>query len=249
MRPVRALGVAGVDFSPMTWLRRGLLVGAGFGLVAAAADVWFEVYKFVQLRMGPGPLLLARNALVLIALGAAAGGSGALALRSRGRAAPFLHLGWVCGFWLAAERGVAIATLKSLPGAAPRFVAASAVALVALVLQRFARRYAALPWILAGIAAIAGLAAPSAYLAATMPPPSPRAALPPAREGAPDVLVVVMDTVRADSVASYGRARDTTPNFDALAREGALLFYAPTLSTWSLPAPPPLFTGRSPPMH
>ena len=96
----------------MTWLRRGLLVGAGFGLAAAAADVWYEINKFVHLRMGPGALVLARNALVLIALGAAAGGSGALALRSPGRAAPFLHLGWVCGFWFAVERWVAIDTLQ-----------------------------------------------------------------------------------------------------------------------------------------
>ncbi len=233
----------------MTWLRRGLLVGAGFGLAAAAADVWYEVYNFVHLRMGPGPLVLARNALVLIALGAAAGGSGALALRSPGRAAPFLHLCWVCGFWLAVERWLAIDTLPYARGTITRAVAASAVVLMALVLQDFARRYAALPWILAGIAAIAGLAAPSAYLAATMPPPSPRAALPPAREGAPDVLFVVMDTVRADSVASYGHARDTTPNFDALAREGALFLDATSPSTWSLPSHASLFTGRYPTSH
>src|SRR2546427_12322316 len=233
----------------MAWLRRGLLMGAGFGLAAAATDAWYEVYQFVHLRMGPGAVVHARNALVSIALGAAAGGSGALALRSPGRAAPFVHLGWVCAFWFTVERWVAIHNLQSVEAMITRTVVASAVALAALALQRFARRYAAFPWILAGIAAIAGLAAPSAYLAATSPPPSPRAALPPAREGAPDVLFVVMDTVRADSVASYGHARDTTPNFDALAREGALFLDATSPSTWSLPAHASLFTGRYPTSH
>ena len=37
-----------------------------------------------------------------------------------------------------------------------------------------------------------------------------------------DVLLVSVDALRADHVTAYGYARSTTPNLDALAREGAL---------------------------
>ena len=79
------------------------------------------------------------------------------------------------------------------------------------------------------------------------PPLPPRAALPPARAGAPDVVLVVLDTVRADRMASYGHTRDTSPTFDSLAREGAWFADATSPATWSLPAHASLFTGATRP--
>jgi len=46
------------------------------------------------------------------------------------------------------------------------------------------------------------------------------AELPPAASGAPNVLVIVVDTLRADHVSSYGYARPTTPNLDRIAQQG-----------------------------
>jgi arylsulfatase A-like enzyme len=74
--------------------------------------------------------------------------------------------------------------------------------------------------------------------AATAPPP-----------GAPDVVLVVIDTVRAANMSAYGYARDTTPHFDALARDGALFLDATSPSTWSLPSHGSLFTGWFPSAH
>jgi arylsulfatase A-like enzyme len=48
-----------------------------------------------------------------------------------------------------------------------------------------------------------------------------------------DLLLISVDALRADHVSSYGYARPTTPNIDALAREGALFeeAYCPTPHT------------------
>ena len=46
--------------------------------------------------------------------------------------------------------------------------------------------------------------------------------LPAAAPGAPNVLVIVMDTLRADHLSAYGYARPTSPNFDRLAQQGVL---------------------------
>ncbi len=70
------------------------------------------------------------------------------------------------------------------------------------------------------------------------------AQLPPAGSGSPNVLVVVVDTLRADHVSSYGYARPTTPNLDRMAQQGILFENAISTSSWSLPSHVSLVTGR-----
>lgn len=55
----------------------------------------------------------------------------------------------------------------------------------------------------------------------------------PAIPASSNVLLVVMDTTRADHLGAYGYARSTTPNLDALAREGVLFenMISPTATT------------------
>lgn len=233
----------------MTRIRRALLVGAGFGLAAAAIDLWLGMLRVMDLRMGPGPVLLGQNALMLIVLGMALGLFGTPLLRWGGRAGPLLHVAWLCGAWYAIERALAIDSPVFARGAVFRPFGAGAFVLLALVIERYARRFAAAPWAFAGIAAIAGLLAPGVYIQATTPPSPPRPALPPARAGAPDVVLVVLDTVRAQSLGSYGYARDTSPTLDSLARDGMLFADATSPSTWSLPSHASLFTGRYPSSH
>lgn len=62
----------------------------------------------------------------------------------------------------------------------------------------------------------------------------------------PDVLLLVVDTLRADHVGSYGYDRPTTPRIDAVAAEGAAfeLAYAPMGAT--TPAHGALFTSKEP---
>jgi arylsulfatase A-like enzyme len=70
------------------------------------------------------------------------------------------------------------------------------------------------------------------------------AKLPAAVPGSPNVLVIVVDTLRADHVSSYGYQRSTTPEIDALAKQGTLFENAISTCSWSLPSHVSLLTGR-----
>ena len=61
---------------------------------------------------------------------------------------------------------------------------------------------------------------------------------------APHVVLVDIDTLRADRLGCYGYERPTTPRFDAWARDEAAI-YLDTLSTasWTLPATASMLTG------
>ena len=67
------------------------------------------------------------------------------------------------------------------------------------------------------------------------------------RGSAPTSLVVVtIDTLRADHLGAYGYFRDTSPNFDSLAQEGVLFEQAVSPMATTLPAHVSLWTGRFP---
>src|SRR5882672_10829255 len=58
------------------------------------------------------------------------------------------------------------------------------------------------------------------------------------------VVLIVLDTVRADHVSCYGYARKTTPNLDALAAGADRYTLARSTAPWTLPSHASLFTGR-----
>lgn len=60
----------------------------------------------------------------------------------------------------------------------------------------------------------------------------------------PNILLAVLDTVRAQSCSCCGYNRQTTPHLDALASEGLSYTNAITPAPWTLPAHVSLFTGR-----
>lgn len=75
-----------------------------------------------------------------------------------------------------------------------------------------------------------------------------RPALPPG--GAqPDVILLSVDTLRADHVGAYGYARDTTPFLDQLAAEGTRFAHARSPSPWTLPSHVTLLSGQLPHRH
>lgn len=65
----------------------------------------------------------------------------------------------------------------------------------------------------------------------------------------PDILVVVLDTLRQDRVGAYGYERDTTPVLDALAAKGTRYSEAHSTGGWTTPAHASLFTGLYPAAH
>ncbi len=72
-------------------------------------------------------------------------------------------------------------------------------------------------------------------------------AVPQAR--ARSVLLVVMDTVRADHVSCYGYERPTTPNLCSFAERADRYTNAFASSPWTLPSHASMFTGRLPFEH
>lgn len=65
----------------------------------------------------------------------------------------------------------------------------------------------------------------------------------------PNVLLVVVDTLRADHVGVYGYERPTTPALDQLAAEGTWFRRAYAHSGWTLASTVSLLTGKVPSQH
>jgi arylsulfatase A-like enzyme len=61
-----------------------------------------------------------------------------------------------------------------------------------------------------------------------------------------NVVLISMDTVRADHLSTYGYARKTSPNVDRLAKESAVFEQAISQSSWTLPAHGSMMTGLYP---
>ena len=68
-------------------------------------------------------------------------------------------------------------------------------------------------------------------------------------DSSPNVLLVVLDSVRAANCSLYGAARETTPYLSRLADESTVYAQARAPSNWSLPSHVSLFTGLDAHVH
>ena len=89
----------------------------------------------------------------------------------------------------------------------------------------------------AGLAAWAAVARPR-WAHGLFPPKAPR-----------NLLLISLDTLRADRLGSYGYAQAQTPRLDALARSGLRFETATTVVPLTLPAHSSLMTGTFPAWH
>jgi arylsulfatase A-like enzyme len=60
----------------------------------------------------------------------------------------------------------------------------------------------------------------------------------------PNIILIILDTTRADHLSCYGYHRQTSPNIDRLAEESILYTRAIAPSSWTLPSHASLFTGK-----
>jgi arylsulfatase A-like enzyme len=72
------------------------------------------------------------------------------------------------------------------------------------------------------------------------------ARLPAPQSGAQNVLLIVMDTVRAESLSLYGYARHTTPNLARWAKQGVRFEWALAPAPWTFPSHCSFLTGQWP---
>ena len=72
------------------------------------------------------------------------------------------------------------------------------------------------------------------------------AALPVARTGTPNVLLLSLDTVRRESCSFYGYPQPTTPVLERWSQRGTVFRHAVATAPWTLPSHASVFTGRMP---
>lgn len=65
-----------------------------------------------------------------------------------------------------------------------------------------------------------------------------------AAERRPDVILIVVDTLRSDHMSVYGYPRPTTPFLEECAREGAVFEDVTTQFSWTMPSMVSIMTGR-----
>lgn len=70
-----------------------------------------------------------------------------------------------------------------------------------------------------------------------------------ARPKIENVLIITLDTTRADHLGAYGFALARTPNIDRLAKEGVLFSDAVSAAPITMPSHSTIFTGLLPPSH
>jgi arylsulfatase A-like enzyme len=71
----------------------------------------------------------------------------------------------------------------------------------------------------------------------------------PADDQRPHVILIVLDTLRADHTGLHGYDRDTTPFLDSLATRGIVFERAYATASWTRASVASLFTSRLPPGH
>jgi len=148
----------------------------------------------------------------------------------------------IAGVLLDAESAALHGVRLGVVFAAVPLTAFVADALLGLALRRPAR----FALELAG-AAVAALVWGHPLSTAALVSPVVTAVPPPA--GTPDVVLVSLDTTRADHLSTYGYARPTSPRLSAFAEDALLFTQARSPAAWTLPGHASVFTGQYPSRH
>ncbi len=71
----------------------------------------------------------------------------------------------------------------------------------------------------------------------------------PTPDDRPNIVLISIESLRADHVSTYGYARATTPNLDALAAQATRYANARSVTSWTLTSHATMFTGLYPSAH
>ena len=148
-------------------------------------------------------------------------------------------------------------TFDGAPLSPMMFQVASLVAAVALfalgflLLRALARRLPGLASPVAVLGALVALVvltrAAMALHAPVAPKPERAAAAAPGK--GPNVILIVVDTLRADHLSTYGYTKSQTPTIDALAADGTRFAHAYSQASWTRPSFGTIFTSLYPSSH
>jgi arylsulfatase A-like enzyme len=224
-----------------------LLIATMFGLLTGVSEAsyavirqWIEQrpswdYSWEVIWMAPlaGAILFATLGLLVLA--------GLTMARRR----PTLRL----TFWFAFY-GIYLLFRAMLHGLMP-FASLLLAAGISLQLQRFAARRGPVflrraRWITAGVAAVVSVLGTSQLVSRWNSERHALASLPESSQTRPNILLLFLDTVRAQSMSLHGYPRPTTPNLERLAERAVVFDFALAPSPWTLPSHASAFTGKLP---
>jgi arylsulfatase A-like enzyme len=228
----------------------GVVAGSCVGILEALAE------RYPQQGLHTLALRLWVEAVGAYLAVALAGGCAALLIRVGGRAlaratGPLATRIADWGAWFAASLPVFVwVYLRDrwlLPGDRRIVIAGGLLLILALALVRVAARRGPagrVPRTLPAVSVLCSVLAAGLFAADRLRLLTPR-------EGGarPNVLLIVLDTVRADRLSAYGYPRPTTPELDSFANRAIRYtdFYA--TSPWTVPSHASLFTGLFPVRH
>lgn len=225
-------------------LKRGTISGAGYGVSVSVVHLAMGMILIVAMGMPPLTWFSAKSLLFEIPLAIIIGVLiSPVFLTSKGRR---IHPAALMLIWIAMEFYVAVDPSKPQMWLMPPVVGAIIYFLFQWLWQNRPKTVA----IVALLAPIVLLAIPVLnYQAGGGYDMKEIVKKREAPKDAPDVVFLVMDTVRAHNVSAYGYERNTTPIFDAFAKEGTLFENAMSPGTWSLASHASMFTGMLPSAH
>ncbi|MBP7148035.1 MAG: sulfatase [Acidobacteria bacterium] len=238
-------------------LLAGIALGAGLafaggGVVTSAAQRLALVALAAAVHLAFGALVGLAPGLLALALAPLRRPAACGALAALAAAAVALYIGWR-HLPIVLPPGAAVAAQL----AAAALAGASAAAIARRPAFHAGRALAALvlPAVLVLAAGLA-LAPPREEFRPGMAPPAPAAAATaaPARPAAPrprprNVVLVLVDALRADHLSCYGYPRPTSPHIDALAERGVLFEQAIAQKPKTSPSVASILTGTYPYRH
>jgi len=242
----------------MGYLLLGLMLGAGVG-------VWLYLRRKDDYA-SPATLTLVFALLlnVGVAQGLRDGGAALLAVAllfmvllcapSWQRRLGWLTTPWVIsGLWLGVGQQLSLLQMGFAQRFGPRsrWPAAGLLAIAAAAAVVVGRRVPVRTSRLSGVSCAAAilLLAACAILSSDASASVQATASPAIDTSRPSVVLIVMDTVRADHLSLYGYEHDTTPNLKVLARDSAVYTNAISPSDITLTSHASLFTGMYPSWH
>jgi arylsulfatase A-like enzyme len=208
-----------------------------FGVVAGLLESGYRAYHTLE---NPWPHSLWLAPLASGALFGSVGVVLTMVLRDRGLPSTRLALGLI--LTMALSGWVFLVAPEVYPGAAVVLAAG-----IATVLSRVLAQYFHLTWPVIANSGRVALLVTLGMMGWTMPSalgPLAAANGVPSAAGGRNVVLLVLDTVRASELSMLGYQRPTTPNLERWARRGVVFESAFSTAPWTLPSHAGIFTGR-----
>ena len=214
-------------------------------LVRAAATVsekWRPTFEFIHSgRDSPfSPSILVVTLILVIAACVGSAGSGSFARGCRPFAAAWLP----CGLYLGCQ-WLADWSANGSHGSRVTIYGLLLIGLLGAVAWFAGRFTGSAGFLKASLTAVTAAAlACCAVTAALQPAPfTAPEAVKASAAGRPSVIIISLDTIRADHLSVYGYGRNTTPNLQKFAAESTVFTRAVASSDMTLPTHASLFTG------